>query len=138
MATNDADRVAAAIRFLEQRFRTQPSLADVARAVGLSPHHFQRLFRRWAGVSPKRFMQYLTLEHSRHALREGRSMLSTALDAGLSGPGRLHDLFVTFEAMTPGMINASGLIPSAMPICRLIGVISSMVVKLSSRAEATR
>jgi AraC family transcriptional regulator of adaptative response/methylated-DNA-[protein]-cysteine methyltransferase len=108
MAPNDAQRITTAIRYLEQHYQQQPSLANVADAVGLSPHHFQRLFRRWAGVSPKRFMQYLTLEHTRQALREGRSLLATSLDAGLSGPGRLHDLFVTFEAMTPGEFKAGG------------------------------
>lgn len=105
---SDAERVAAAIRYLEHHYREQPSLADVADVVGLSPHHFQRVFRRWAGVSPKRFMQFLTLDHTRQALREGRSLLAASLDAGLSGPGRLHDLFVTFEAMTPGEFKAAG------------------------------
>jgi AraC family transcriptional regulator of adaptative response/methylated-DNA-[protein]-cysteine methyltransferase len=108
MTTSDAERVATAIRYLERHYRDQPSLADVARAVNLSPHHFQRLFRRWAGVSPKRFMQYLTLEHARRALHAGRSVLATSLDAGLSGPGRLHDLFVTFEAVTPGEFKTKG------------------------------
>lgn len=108
MPESDADRMATAIRYLEEHYARQPSLADVAAAAGLSPHHFQRLFRRWVGVSPKRFMQHLTLEHTRQALREGRSVLAASLDAGLSGPGRLHDLFVTFEAMTPGEFKASG------------------------------
>ena len=108
MPASDADRMAHAIRYLEEHYPRQPSLADVAAVVGLSPHHFQRLFRRWVGVSPKRFMQHLTLEHTQVALREGRSVLAASLDAGLSGPGRLHDLFVTFEAMTPGEFKTSG------------------------------
>lgn len=108
MPTSDAERVADAIRYLEAHYRRQPSLADVAKVVGVSPHHFQRVFRRLVGVSPKRFMQHLTLEHTRDALREGHSVLAASLDAGLSGPGRLHDLFVTFEAMTPGEFKAAG------------------------------
>jgi AraC family transcriptional regulator of adaptative response/methylated-DNA-[protein]-cysteine methyltransferase len=108
MAPSDAKRIADAITFLEQHYRRQPSLEEVAAAVGLSPYHFQRLFRRWAGVSPKRFLQYLTIEHARAALDEGRSVLETAYDAGLSGPGRLHDLFVTFDAVTPGEYKGKG------------------------------
>jgi len=75
---------------------------DVASAVGLSPFHFQRLFSRWAGVSPKRFLQVLTLGHAKRALDESGNLLDAALDAGLSGPSRLHDLFVTVESVTPG------------------------------------
>jgi len=108
MATSDANRIADAIVYLERHYRDQPSLDEVAAAAGLSPYHFQRLFRRWAGVSPKRFLQYLTLEHARAALEEGRSVLETAYDAGLSGPGRLHDLFVTFDAVTPGEYKERG------------------------------
>jgi len=108
MTSHDADRIAGAIAYLERHHRRQPSLDEVATAVGLSPYHFQRLFRRWAGVSPKRFLQYLTIEHARAALDEGRSVLETAYDAGLSGPGRLHDLFVTIDAVTPGEYKARG------------------------------
>jgi AraC family transcriptional regulator of adaptative response/methylated-DNA-[protein]-cysteine methyltransferase len=104
----DAQRVERAIRFLEEHWRRQPSLEETATAVGLSPYHFQRLFRRWAGVSPKRFVQYLTLDHARAALAEGRSVLETAYDAGLSSASRLHDLFVTFEAVTPGEFKVRG------------------------------
>lgn len=108
MPNTDVERVTRAIRFLERHRADQPTLADVARAVGLSPHHLQRVFRRWAGVSPKRFLQFLTLEHARTALGEGRSVLASAYEAGLSGPGRLHDLFVTFDAVTPGEYRRRG------------------------------
>jgi len=95
-------RIARAIHYLHEKRDNAPSLADVANQVHLSPYHFQRLFSRWAGVSPKRFLQYLTLEEARRLLREGRSVLDTTYELGLSGPSRLHDLFVTVEAMTPG------------------------------------
>lgn len=108
MNTSDADRVAQAIGFLDANYRSQPSLDEVAGAVGLSPFHFQRLFRRWAGVTPKRFLQFLTLEHAKAALAEGRSVLETSWDVGLSGPGRLHDLFVAVEAVTPGEFKQRG------------------------------
>lgn len=104
----DYRRIEAAIRFLEAHADRQPPLRAVAEAVGLSDFHFQRLFRRWAGVSPKRFLQYLTVERAKEALREGRSVLAAAYESGLSGPGRLHDLFVTVEAVTPGEYKASG------------------------------
>ena len=108
MTRADAERVTRAIQYLEQHSRAQPSLETVAKAVGLSPYHFQRLFRRWAGVSPKRFLQFLTIESARAALSEGRSVLESAYDAGLSGSGRLHDLFVTFDAVTPGEFKTRG------------------------------
>lgn len=108
MGVSDAARVTDAIRFLEQRWRAQPSLDEVAAAVGLSGPHFQRLFRRWAGVSPKRFLQYVTAEHARRVLRESRSVLDAAFDAGLSGPGRLHDLTVRVHALTPGEVKRAG------------------------------
>jgi AraC family transcriptional regulator of adaptative response/methylated-DNA-[protein]-cysteine methyltransferase len=98
----DYDRMERAIRFLDEHAREQPRLEEVARAVGLSPFHFQRLFSRWAGVSPKRFLQVLTLNRAKRALDESGNVLEAALDAGLSGPSRLHDLFVTVEAITPG------------------------------------
>lgn len=104
----DYARIERAIHYLERHAREQPSLADAARAVALSPFHFQRLFRRWAGVSPKRFLQYLTVEHAKTALLEGRSVLAATYEAGLSGPGRLHDLFVAVDAMTPGEFKERG------------------------------
>ncbi len=98
----DYRRIEAVIRFLEGHAGEQPSLREAAAAVGLSEFHLQRLFRRWAGVSPKRFLQYLTVQHAKEVLREGRSVLATAYETGLSGAGRLHDLFVAVEAVTPG------------------------------------
>lgn len=79
-----------------------PSLEDLARALGMSPAHLQRVFSRWVGVSPKRYQQYLALDHARHLLRDRFTTLATANEIGLSGSGRLHDLFVTWEAMSPG------------------------------------
>lgn len=108
MANRDAERVEQAIHFLDEHSRKQPSLDDVARAVGLSPYHFQRLFKRWAGVSPKRFLQFLTVARAKEALREGKSALEASYDSGLSGPGRLHDLFVAVEAVTPGEYKDEG------------------------------
>lgn len=107
-SVRDYRRIEAVIRFLESKAGEQPSLQEAARAVGLSEFHLQRLFRRWAGVSPKRFLQYLTVQHAKHALRDGLSVLATAYEAGLSGPGRLHDLFVAVEAVTPGAYKALG------------------------------
>ena len=107
-AASDYARVEIAMRFLNDGYLEQPSLDAVAEHVGLSPHHFQRLFRRWAGISPKRFVQYLTLAHAKRALAESQTVLDAGFAAGLSGPGRLHDLFVTCEAMTPGEYKAQG------------------------------
>ena len=104
----DYARIEAAILYLEAHFRDQPSLATVARRAGLSPHHFQRLFRRWAGISPKRFGQYLTLDYAKAQLEASASILDATYDAGLSGPARLHDLFVTYEAMSPGAFKRRG------------------------------
>ena len=104
----DYARIEAAILFLEEHFRDQPSLNDVAREAGLSPHHFQRMFRRWAGISPKRFGQFLTLDYAKAQLEASASILDAAYDAGLSGPSRLHDLFVTYEAMSPGAFKQGG------------------------------
>jgi AraC family transcriptional regulator of adaptative response/methylated-DNA-[protein]-cysteine methyltransferase len=109
MKTSDYKRVESAIRFLEDHSSDHPALDDVANHVGLSPYHFQRLFRRWAGVSPKRFLQYLTVEKAKDLLRESTSVLETAYEVGLSGPGRLHDHFVSVEAVTPGQFKTRGL-----------------------------
>jgi AraC family transcriptional regulator of adaptative response/methylated-DNA-[protein]-cysteine methyltransferase len=104
----DYQRVEKAIAFLQSNYTRQPDLQEVAHSVHLSEYHFQRLFTRWAGISPKRFLQYLTLEHAKRALKESRSVLDATFDAGLSSPGRLHDLFVAIEAMTPGEFKQSG------------------------------
>ena len=101
-------QVAAAIRHVVEHYQDQPTLEDMAAAAGLSPFHFQRIFKRWAGVSPKRFLQYVTLAHARQALAGDASVLDAALDAGLSGPSRLHDLFVSCTALTPGEFKALG------------------------------
>jgi AraC family transcriptional regulator of adaptative response/methylated-DNA-[protein]-cysteine methyltransferase len=101
-------RIANAIGFVAEHYQEQPSLEEMADAANLSPFHFQRVFKRWAGVSPKRFLQYVTLAHAKRLLVDDASVLDAALDAGLSGPSRLHDLFVTCEAMTPGEFKALG------------------------------
>ncbi|HEY0836302.1 MAG TPA: methylated-DNA--[protein]-cysteine S-methyltransferase [Azospirillum sp.] len=96
------------IRHLVDHWQDQPSLEELAGVAGMSPYHFQRLFTRWVGISPKRFVQFLTLDHAKRLLAENQSVLDTALDVGLSGPSRLHDLFVACEAMTPGEYKAEG------------------------------
>ena len=102
------ETVAAAIRFVRSHAGAQPSLDDIASHVGLSATHLQRVFSEWAGISPKRFLQFLTKEHAKALLRESRDVMSAALESGLSGPGRLHDLMVNCEALTPGQIGALG------------------------------
>ena len=101
-------RIARAIGYVAEHHQEQPSLEQMAEAAHLSPFHFQRVFKRWAGVSPKRFLQYVTLAHAKRLLVDDASVLDAALEAGLSGPSRLHDLFVTCEAMTPGEFKALG------------------------------
>ena len=105
---SDTARIARALDRLASRFPEQPSLAELAAEAGVSEHHFQRMFTRRVGVSPKKFLQHLTPESAKQRLRESASVLDAAYDSGLSGPGRLHDLFVTFEAMTPGEFKAEG------------------------------
>ena len=104
----DYQRVAEAIRYLEENFQNQPELDELAAHLKMSPYHVQRLFTRWAGISPKRFLQYLTAEYAKNLLEESKSILDTSYDAGLSSPSRLHDLFVTVEAMTPGEYKSGG------------------------------
>ena len=108
MHHDDYARVERAIRWIEATFPERPTLAEVARHAGLSEFHFQRVFRRWAGLSPKQFLQVLTIEHAKQRLADSRSVLDAAFDVGLSGPSRLHDLFVTIEAMTPGEFKSAG------------------------------
>jgi len=105
---SDYQRVAQAIDYLEVNFRRQPSLDEIAAGVHLSKYHFQRLFKTWAGISPSQFMQYLTIEYAKQQLVASQSVYDAALDAGLSGAGRLHDLFVTFEGITPGEYKRRG------------------------------
>src|ERR1700722_7580107 len=105
---NDYERVARIIRHLDENHTAQPDLTELAACSGLSRYHFHRLFRRWAGVTPKDFLQCLTLEHAKRSLRESASVLDSALAAGLSGPGRLHDLLVTLEAASPGEYKNGG------------------------------
>lgn len=107
-AALDYERVERAIAFLTGHYREQPDLAAAARAAHLSEFHFQKVFTRWAGISPKRFVQFLTVEHAKQRLAESHAVLDTAFDAGLSGPGRLHDLFVSAEAVTPGEFKSRG------------------------------
>lgn len=104
----DYQRIAQALDFLETHAKDQPSLASVAEQLHLSEFHFQRLFRRWAGISPKRFLQYLTLQHTREILQDTSSLMDASLQAGLSGPGRLHELFVTVLGMTPAEARDEG------------------------------
>ncbi|MEJ2721295.1 MAG: methylated-DNA--[protein]-cysteine S-methyltransferase [bacterium] len=104
----DFERIGAALEYLETHAREQPGLNDVAAHVHLSPYHFQRLFKRWVGISPKRFLQYLTVNHAKQILSQSRTVLDATYDAGLSSPGRLHDLFVGMDAVTPGEYRAGG------------------------------
>jgi len=105
---NDYERVATVIRFLDRHHTDQPDLNELAAAAGLSPFHFHRLFSTWAGVTPKDFLRCLTLEHVKQLLRDGDNVFDAALNAGLSGPGRLHDLCVTLEAASPGEMKNGG------------------------------
>lgn len=108
MQSTDYARIEKAIRYIDESYQLQPLLEEVARHVGLSDYHFQRLFSRWAGVSPKRFLQFVTARHARDLLDSSRTVLDAAYDAGLSGPGRLHDLMVSVDAMTPGEVKRRG------------------------------
>jgi len=99
----DYKRIAEAIEYLKLNFKRQPSLEEAAAHVNISPFHFQRMFKDWAGVSPKQFLQYLSIQHAKFILKDKQaSLFDTALETGLSGTGRLHDLFIKIEGMTPG------------------------------------
>lgn len=110
LSSSSADyaKVAEAIGFIQAHWREQPSVEQIAGAIGLSEQHLRALFRRWAGLTPKGFLEALTLRHARALLREQRSVLDASLELGLSGPSRLHDLFVTHEALTPGEFKRGG------------------------------
>lgn len=104
----DYQRVEQAIQYLEDNFLQQPSLDEIATHVHLSKYHFQRLFKQWAGVSPTQYLHYLTVEYAKERLAQSQSVYEASLESGLSGGGRLHDLFVTFEAVTPGEYKQQG------------------------------
>jgi AraC family transcriptional regulator of adaptative response/methylated-DNA-[protein]-cysteine methyltransferase len=106
--SDDYQRVEQAILFLEANAASQPTLKEAAESIHLSEYHFQRLFTRWVGISPKRFLQYLTKENARRLLEGSASLLETAYEIGLSGPGRLHDLFIACEGVTPGEYKQRG------------------------------
>ena len=103
------ERIAEAIGYIQTSFKTQPGLDEIAEKIHLSPFHFQRLFTEWAGVSPKKFLQYITVAHAKKMLKDQQATLfETAFETGLSGTGRLHDLFVNIEGMTPGEYKNGG------------------------------
>ena len=106
--SDDYYRIEQALRYLQANARRQPSLAEVAQGLNLSEYHFQRLFLRWVGISPKRFLQYLTKESAKELLSRSQSLLDVSLAVGLSSPSRLHDLFITCEAVTPGEYKQRG------------------------------
>ncbi len=106
--SQDYLRIEQAIQYLEMHYQHQPELREIAESIGLSEYHFQRLFTRWVGISPKRFLQFLTKEGAKELLEHSSNVLDTAYGVGLSGPGRLHDLFVQTEAVTPGEYKARG------------------------------
>mgnify|MGYP001356565520 CR=1 FL=1 len=106
--SDDYLRIEQAILYLENHYKDQPSLEELAANIGLSEYHFQRLFTRWAGVSPKRFLQFVTKENAKELLKRSENLLDTTHQVGLSSLGRLHELFVTTEAVTPGQYKSSG------------------------------
>lgn len=107
-ASLDYQRIGKAIAYLQANYLEQPTLETLARAAHMSEFHFQRVFSRWAGISPKRFLQFLTVEHAKRHLAESKPVLDATLDSGLSSPGRLHDLFISVEAVTPGEFKTRG------------------------------
>jgi AraC family transcriptional regulator of adaptative response/methylated-DNA-[protein]-cysteine methyltransferase len=104
----DYEVVRRAIAHIRGNWKTQPEIAEIAAAAGVGPTDLHHLFRRWAGISPKAFLQALTLDHARTLLRQSASVLDASYEVGLSGPARLHDLFITHEAMSPGEWKAGG------------------------------
>jgi AraC family transcriptional regulator of adaptative response/methylated-DNA-[protein]-cysteine methyltransferase len=107
-AAIDYERIEKAIAFLIDNFHSQPGLGEIAARIHVSEYHFQRLFSRWVGISPKRFLQFLTKEHAKKLLEKSINLLDVTYEAGLTSPGRLHDLFVSCEAVTPGEYKAKG------------------------------
>src|SRR6187399_3012502 len=107
-AHDDYGVVRRAIAYISEHWRAQPEIEQIAHAVGVTPDELHHLFRRWAGLTPKAFLQAITLDNARKLLRDSASVLDTTYEVGLSGPGRLHDLFVTHEAMSPGIYKARG------------------------------
>src|SRR5579859_5948772 len=106
--SRDFHRIARAIRYIDRNFREQPRLATIAASAQLSEFHFNRLFRRWAGVTPRQYLAFVTAHAAREALDRNPSVLDAAYALGLSGPGRLHDLTVTLEGVTPGELKGRG------------------------------
>lgn len=104
----DYQRIEKAIHYIKENFQQQPELDDVAKNVFVSPYHFQRMFKEWAGVSPKKFLQYISVEHAKNLLKQNVSLADATFETGLSSPGRLHDLFITIEGMTPGEYKNGG------------------------------
>lgn len=102
------ERIEKAINYINDHFQQQPDLDEVAKQVHLSPFHFQRLFKDWAGVTPKKFLQYISLEHAKQLLKRDHSLADVSFETGLSGTGRLHDLFISIEGMTPGEYKNDG------------------------------
>jgi AraC family transcriptional regulator of adaptative response/methylated-DNA-[protein]-cysteine methyltransferase len=146
--SNDYQRIEQAIRYLEANFQRQPELAEIAASVHLSEYHFQRLFTRWVGISPKRYLQFLTKESAKSWLKASASLLEASFASGLSSAGRLHELFVTCEAVTPGEFKhkgeglqiAYGIHPSPFGECLLAvtgrGICSLMFVEDGNREAA--
>ena len=109
MSTTDYNKIATAITYIKENFKNQPSLESIAEQVHLSPFHFQKMFSDWAGVSPKKFLQYLSIEYAKNILKEKQaSLFDAAFETGLSGTSRLHDLFMKIEGMTPGEFKNGG------------------------------
>jgi AraC family transcriptional regulator of adaptative response/methylated-DNA-[protein]-cysteine methyltransferase len=142
--SRDYYRIEQAIRYLEENYRRQPDLEAIAGRLHLSKYHFHRLFRRWAGITPAQFQKTLTLDYAKQKLALGRSVLDTTLAAGLSSPGRLHDLFVSFDAVTPGEYKSRGAaltieygyLPTPFGNC-LVGVTPRGICHLSFHAAGT-
>jgi AraC family transcriptional regulator of adaptative response/methylated-DNA-[protein]-cysteine methyltransferase len=102
-------RIAEAIAYIQNNFTDQPSFEEIAKEINVSPYHFQKMFTDWAGVSPKKFLQYITVQHAREILKhEGKTVFDASFETGLSGTGRLHDLFISIEGMTPGEYKHGG------------------------------